>query len=93
VNVESAFQAVALVFVAIGGSVVVLTREPRQQALVLSVYGMLLTILFMALQAPDVALSELAVGTAALPLMLLVALGILAKPTQAPEPPDEEKNP
>ena len=33
-----------------------------------------LTILFDALQAPDVALSELAVGTAAVPLLFLVAL-------------------
>ncbi len=92
-NTESVFQAVALVLVAAGGTVVVLTREPRKQTLVLGVYGMLLTILFMALQAPDVALSELAVGTAALPLMLLVTLAILAKPRQPPPAPDEPKKP
>jgi energy-converting hydrogenase B subunit D len=41
---------------------------------VLSIYGLILTIFFLLLQAPDVALSELAVGSAALPLMILVAL-------------------
>ena len=90
---ETAFQAVALVFVAIGGGVVVLTRDPRKQALALSVFGMLLTILFMALQAPDVALSELAVGTAAVPLMLLVTLVILSKPNPGADRPSKEKNP
>jgi energy-converting hydrogenase B subunit D len=83
-TLESTFQAVAFLLVAAGGSVVVLTREPRKQMLVLSVYGMLLTILFMALQAPDVALSELAVGAAALPLMLLVTLAIIVKPGTQP---------
>jgi energy-converting hydrogenase B subunit D len=92
VKMETAIQALALVFVAIGGSVVVLTRDPRKQALVLSVYGMLLTILFMALQAPDVALSELAVGTAAVPLMLLVTLVILSQPEPDADPPRKEKN-
>ena len=33
-----------------------------------------LTLLFFSLQAPDVALSELAVGTAATPLLFLAAL-------------------
>jgi energy-converting hydrogenase B subunit D len=92
-NEETAFQAVALVFVAIGGALVVLTRDPRKQALVLSVYGMMLTILFMALQAPDVALSELAVGTAAVPLMLLVTLVILSRPQPDADRPNTEENP
>ena len=92
-NAEAVFQAVAFVFVAAGGTVVALTREPRKQVLALSVYGMLLTILFMALQAPDVALSELAVGTAALPLMLLVTLAILTTPRPQPECSGEEKKP
>ena len=91
-NTEVVFQAVAFVFVAVGGTVVALTREPRKQVLALGVYGMLLTILFMALQAPDVALSELAVGTAALPLMLLVTLAILSKPRPQSEGATEEKS-
>ena len=36
--------------------------------------GVVLAILFTALQAPDVALSEIAVGGAAVPLLFLVAL-------------------
>lgn len=79
-NLESLLLAVAYLLVALGGTLVVLTRDPRRQIIIFSVYGMLLTLLFMVLKAPDVALSELAVGTAALPLMLLVTLGVLAKP-------------
>jgi uncharacterized MnhB-related membrane protein len=40
----------------------------------MSVNGLVLTLLFAVLAAPDVALSQLVVGTAALPLMFLVAL-------------------
>jgi energy-converting hydrogenase B subunit D len=67
-------QVLSFAMVAAGGTAVVLTRDPRRQAIVLSVYGLILTIFFLLLQAPDVALSELTVGSAALPLMLLVAL-------------------
>lgn len=64
----------SLLLVACGGTAVVLTRDPVRQAIVLSFYGLLLTLLFLVLQAPDVALSELAVGAAALPVILLVSL-------------------
>jgi energy-converting hydrogenase B subunit D len=67
-------ELVAYLLVAVGGTAVVLTRDPKRQVLVLSLFGMALTVLFVVLQAPDVALSELTVGAAALPLMLLVAL-------------------
>ena len=40
----------------------------------LSGYGLMLAILFMVFQAPDVTLSELTVGAVALPLLLLLAL-------------------
>jgi energy-converting hydrogenase B subunit D len=40
----------------------------------MSVYGLALTILFFVFQAPDVALSELVVGTVALPVIILAAL-------------------
>jgi energy-converting hydrogenase B subunit D len=56
------------------GAGIVLTREPRRQVLALAANGLVLTLLFDVLQAPDVAFSELAVGTAALPLLFLVAL-------------------
>jgi len=56
------------------GTGVVLARNPRRQIFVLAANGLVLTLLFFALQAPDVALSELAVGTAATPLLFLVTL-------------------
>jgi uncharacterized MnhB-related membrane protein len=65
---------VAFLLVAVGGTVVVCTQDPARQAVTLSVYGILLTLLFMLLQAPDVALSQVAVGTAVVPLMVLLAV-------------------
>jgi energy-converting hydrogenase B subunit D len=67
-------QVTILVLVALGATAVVLTRVPARQAIVLSVYGLLLAILFLAFQAPDVTLSELTVGAVALPILLLLAL-------------------
>jgi energy-converting hydrogenase B subunit D len=69
-----ALQVTALILVAAGATAVVLTREPVRQVIVLSGYGLLLAILFMAFQAPDVTLSELTVGAVVLPLLLLLAL-------------------
>ncbi len=67
-------QAGLLILVALGGLGVVLTRDPLRQSVVVSLYGLLLALLFFTLQAPDVALSELVVGSVALPLMILLAL-------------------
>jgi energy-converting hydrogenase B subunit D len=67
-------QVAALVAVALGGTAVVLAREPARQALVASVYGLALAILFLAFQAPDVALSQIVVGAVALPAMIIYAL-------------------
>lgn len=65
---------ILLILVAVAGTGVVLSREPRRQVLALAVNGFVLAILFMALQAPDVAFAEIAVGSAATPLLFLVAL-------------------
>jgi energy-converting hydrogenase B subunit D len=67
-------QAIALLLVALGGAAVALTRELRRQAVLLSLYGFTLVILFLVFQAPDVALSELVVGAVAFPLVLVLAL-------------------
>ena len=67
-------HGLVLVFVAVGGTAVVLTRDPLAQSMVVSFYGMLLGILFFVFQAPDVALSQLVVGAVALPMMILLAL-------------------
>ena len=63
-----------LALVAVAGTVVVFTGEPSRQAVVLSVYGVLLTLLFVLFQAPDVALSQAVVGTAVVPLMVLLTV-------------------
>ncbi len=70
----SALQTVALVIVAGTGTGVVLTREPLRQVIVSGIFGLLLAVLFMLFQAPDVALSMIVVASVALPLMLLLAL-------------------
>jgi uncharacterized MnhB-related membrane protein len=67
-------QIAALAAVAIGGTSVVLATEPLRQTLVLSVYGMALTMLFFVFQDPDVALSEIVVSTVGLPVMILLAV-------------------
>ncbi len=65
---------VLLLMTAASGAGVVFTREPRRQLLAISANGFVLAMLFMALQAPDVAFAELIVGTAAVPLLIAVAL-------------------
>jgi energy-converting hydrogenase B subunit D len=69
-----ALQVVVLALVAVGGTLVVLTRDPLRQALVAGVFGLTLTVFFVVFQAPDVALSMAAVGAVALPLMIVLAL-------------------
>jgi len=53
---------------------VVFARDPLRQAMLASIYGLVLGLLFFAWQAPDVALSQTVVGAVALPLMVLLAL-------------------
>ena len=67
-------QVVAIGLVALGGLAVVAARDPLRQALVAGLYGLTLVVLFVVLQAPDVALSELVVSTVAFPFILLTAL-------------------
>ena len=67
-------QGVLLALVAAGSLVVVITRNPMRQTITVSLYGLLLALLFFAFQAPDVALSALVVGSVILPLMILLAL-------------------
>jgi energy-converting hydrogenase B subunit D len=73
----SILLALLLLLAALSGAGVVLSREPRRQVFALAANGTVLTLLFFALQAPDVALSELAVGTAATPLLFLVTLAAI----------------
>jgi energy-converting hydrogenase B subunit D len=66
------------VLTGVSGSLVVLSRDPRRQVFALSAFGLVLTVLFLVLQAPDVALSELAVNTVTTPLLFLVTLASAA---------------
>lgn len=65
---------VLLIATAGTGTAVALTREPTRQALVLSAYGLVLGALMVALQAPDVALAQIAVGTAIVPLLVVLTV-------------------
>jgi uncharacterized MnhB-related membrane protein len=67
-------QVVAILFSALGSLAVVLTRDLVRQAIVFSIYGFSLAVLFLVFQAPDVALSSLVVSGAAYPLVLVGAI-------------------
>jgi uncharacterized MnhB-related membrane protein len=70
----SILQGVALVLAAVVATIVVLVRDPKRQVIVYMIFGLVLTLLFALLQAPDVALSELAVGSVAIPFAILATL-------------------
>ena len=67
-------QLVTMLFVALGGLGVVLARDIVRQAIVFSIYGFALVLLFLVFQAPDVALSALVVSGIAYPLVLVAAI-------------------
>jgi energy-converting hydrogenase B subunit D len=77
-----ALQITLLVLVAAGATAVVLIRAGVRQVLMLSIYGVLLAVLFLAFQAPDVTLSELVVGAVVLPVVLLLTLAKVRKREQ-----------
>lgn len=75
----TALQAVSLIVVVVAGTAIVFVPDPLRQALMLSMFGLALTLLFFVLQAPDVALSELVVGSVGMPVIILAALRKIAK--------------
>jgi energy-converting hydrogenase B subunit D len=75
----TALQGVALLVVVVAGTAIVLVPAPLRQTLVLSVYGLALTLLFFVFQAPDVALSQLVVGGVGMPVIILAALRKIAQ--------------
>lgn len=72
-------QLLILALVAVAGTAVVFTREPVMQPVGISFFGLILALMFMAYQAPDVALSQLVIGAVGLPLMILLALARLRR--------------
>ncbi len=71
-------QSVCLLFTAAGALGVVLARDVVHQAIIFSLYGFSLVVLFTIFQAPDVALSALVVGGIAYPLVLVSAIARVA---------------
>lgn len=71
---DDALVTVMLLLVAAAATLAVHNRDPARQAIVLSLLGFGLALLFTVLQAPDVGLSQLAVGSAVTPLMILLTV-------------------
>jgi uncharacterized MnhB-related membrane protein len=67
-------QAAVLITVAASGTAVALTRDPTRQVILTGLFGLALAVLFFVFQAPDVALSQIMVGSVALPAMVLLTL-------------------
>lgn len=65
---------IVVTLVLLGGAAVVFTPDTQQQAVTLAIYGALMTLLFFLLAAPDVALSQVVVGTAIVPLMVMLTI-------------------
>jgi uncharacterized MnhB-related membrane protein len=76
---------VALLLVAASATAAVAVRDPARQALVLAVLGTVLAVLFTVLQAPDVALSQLAVGSALTPLLIMLSVRKVRRPKRREE--------
>jgi uncharacterized MnhB-related membrane protein len=68
------FGAGLLLLIAFTGAAVVRTRDVTNQVLALGFYGLLLALMFFVFEAPDVALSQITVGSVALPLMVMLAI-------------------
>ncbi len=84
----------ALLLVAVSATAAALTREPVRQAMVLAMLGLSLAVLFTILQAPDVALSQLAVGGALTPLLIVLTVRRVRRDTEADAgPPRAEAEP
>ena len=69
-----------LALVAGAGTAVVFTTDPARQAVTLSVFGLCLGMLFLSLQAPDVALSQVSVGAAVVPLIVMLTIRKIRAP-------------
>ncbi len=72
-------QVVLFGLVALAGTAVALTRSPKRQIFIAGIYGLLQATLFYMVHSPDVALSELAVGSIGLPLLILFTLAKLER--------------
>jgi uncharacterized MnhB-related membrane protein len=74
-----ALQAALLALAVVSGTAVVCIREPLRQTLALAFYGLVLGILFLAFEAPEVALSQAIVGAVIVPSVTLLSLAKIAE--------------
>ena len=72
-------HVVALLAVALTGTATVLVRDPQRQLVVGGFFGLALAVLFLVFGAPDVALSQIAVATVAVPVMGLLTLARMSR--------------
>ena len=75
----TALHVVALAAVALTGTATVLVRDPSRQLVVGGFFGLALAVLFFVFGAPDVALSQIVVGTVVVPVMALLTLARMAE--------------
>jgi energy-converting hydrogenase B subunit D len=75
----TALHLVALAAVAFTGTATVLVRDPPRQLVAAGFFGLALAVLFLVFGAPDVALSQIAVATVAVPVMGLLTLARMAR--------------
>ncbi|MGA5820323.1 Na(+)/H(+) antiporter subunit B [Kitasatospora sp. NPDC094028] len=87
-----ALIVIALLLTATTATAAALTRDPVRQAVVLALLGLSLTVLFTVLQAPDVALSQLGVGSAITPLLILLTVRKLSRRETQPEDGDDHRD-
>ncbi|MEU9016862.1 DUF4040 domain-containing protein [Actinomadura sp. NPDC048394] len=83
----------ALALTVLMATAVVLTRHPARQAVVLSGYGMVLGVLFLVLQAPDVAMSQIGVGTVVVPLIVVLALHATSRHRKGGDTGEDDRRP
>ena len=76
-SAHDAFTALSLLLAAGMATAVVLTRRMRVQAILMSVFGLVQTLVFIVLEAPDLALAQLAVGSAAVPILFVLVINRL----------------
>jgi energy-converting hydrogenase B subunit D len=81
-NIMLVIQVGILALVGAAGTGVVLTRDPTSQIIGVSFFGLVLALMFLIFQAPDVALSQIVIGAVALPLMVLLALAKVRRDRQ-----------
>ena len=86
----TALLVLTLTLLAFAALVVVLIRDPVRQAIALGIFGLLEALMFFAVQAPDVAFSEIVVSALALPAMLFLAIAKIRTQELAREQEDHD---